>query len=357
MARCLAGIDAPGIVLYNKAVQIANALHRSLAPAYWAPAGWFDLLLFNLYIPWVRHPAPDAKPGVCSCGIGRGSIYQRFVSKPEDASSNMIVVADNLHVMQPAFARAIERMDPEPVREMVLDCLRCGAEALDINPGPLSKRPEERMAFLVETVQATTDLPLVLDTVNPAAMTAGLKACRGRCIINGFSLEPAKLQRILPLAREYGADIIGYLLHPNSQVPIDAAEMMEVAIALFGAYTDAGLDPARLIIDPVVAPLTWQDGARHNRAVLNVVGTLVDLLGVPVRTIAGISNLASGPVSVARKIELECAFLPMLAAAGLDMALTNVRHAATVGTAKICHGLLGDQVFALTPQDASPDGA
>ena len=45
----------------------------------------------------------------------------------------------NLLVMQPAFARAIERMDPEPVREMVRECVGCGAQALDINPGPAAQ--------------------------------------------------------------------------------------------------------------------------------------------------------------------------------------------------------------------------
>jgi 5-methyltetrahydrofolate corrinoid/iron sulfur protein methyltransferase len=73
---------------------------------------------------------------------------------------------------------------------------------------------------------------------------------------------------------------------------------------------------------------------------------LPDLLGAPVRTIAGISNLASGPVPQARKIALEKAFLPMLAAAGLDMALLNVRHAPTVHTAGLCNALLGERVFA-----------
>ena len=267
----------------------------------------------------------------------------------------MLIVADNLHAMQPTFSKALEALDPEPLRAMVRECLRCGAQALDINPGPLPRKPEERMAFLVETVQTLTDLPLLLDTVNAAAMAAGLNACRGRTIINGFSLEPSKLERMLPLARDYDAEIIGYLLHPNSQVPIDETEMMELAVALFGAYTKAGLDPNRLIIDPVVAPLSWQDGARHNRAVLKVIGSLADLLGVPVRTIAGISNLASGPVPTKRKVELERAFLPMLAAAGLDMALTNVRHTETVETAVICNSLLGEHIFAWAKQGKGSD--
>ena len=53
--------------------------------------------------------------------------------------------------------------------------------------------------------------------------------------------------------------------------------------------------------------------------------TLPDLLGAPVRTIAGLSNLdhrrtgSQDPLSLPQK-----AFLPMLAAAGLDTILMNV---------------------------------
>jgi 5-methyltetrahydrofolate corrinoid/iron sulfur protein methyltransferase len=258
----------------------------------------------------------------------------------------MIIVADNLHVIQPAIARAVENLDPAPVQELARRCIQAGAQALDINSGPLNKMPQERMRFLVESIQAITDLPLILDTTNPIAMAAGLEACRGRAAINGFSLEPAKIERMLPLAQQFEADVIGYLLHPNSQVPVAVDEMMAVAVALFDQYTKTGLDPARLIIDPVIAPLSWQEGARHNQAVLKVIAGLGDLLGTPVRTIAGLSNLATGRMPLARKIALEQIFLSMLAAAGLDMVLTNVLHLPTIQTARLCDQLLGDRIFA-----------
>jgi 5-methyltetrahydrofolate corrinoid/iron sulfur protein methyltransferase len=196
---------------------------------------------------------------------------------------------------------------------------------------------------------AVTDLPLLLDTTNPAALAAGLAACGGRAVINGFSLEPAKLNHILPLARRHQVEIVGYLLHPDSRVPHEADEMMALAVALFEAYRALDLDPARLIIDPVIAPLAWPDGTRHNRAVLTLIRQLPELLGTPVRTMAGLSNLASGAMPLARKIALEQAFLPMLAAAGLDLLLVNVMHGPTLDTARICTGLLADGIFAWTP--------
>lgn len=258
----------------------------------------------------------------------------------------MMIVADNLQVINPVIAQAIAGLDPDPIRRMVLQSQEAGAQAIDINSGPLPKSPEKYFTFLVETVQDATTLGLLLDTINPDAMEAGLKACRNRPIINGFSLEPARLERILPLAAAYDADIIGYLLGPDNHVPVEADEMMTVAVELFDAYSKSGLALERLIIDPVIAPVSWDNGIRHNQAVLSLLGSLPDLLGGPVRTIAGISNLASGPMPTRRKIELETAYLPMLAAAGLDMALLNIFHEPTVRTASVCDALLGNKILA-----------
>ena len=264
----------------------------------------------------------------------------------------MIIVADNIQIVNSVVSRAVSGFDAEPLRQLVLHCEQAGAQAMDINSGPLPKMPEKYFSFMVETVQEISSLPLLLDTTNPVALKAGLRVCRGPAVINGFSMEPAKLESILPLAVEYHADIIGYLLGPGSQVPVEEEEMMTLAVEIFEAFCSTGLAPERLIIDPIVAPLRWENGLRHNQAVLKVIRSLPDLLGTPVRTIAGISNLASGPFPLARKIELETAFLPMLAAAGLDMALLNVFHHPAVRTAALCDALLADKIFAWP----APDG-
>ncbi|WP_373501473.1 dihydropteroate synthase [Desulfococcus sp.] len=257
----------------------------------------------------------------------------------------MIVVSDNLQITHGAVDRAVKEMDPAPIRELVRQCVAAGADAVDINSGPLSRDPEKKMAFLVEAVQSITDLPVLLDTTNPKAMEAGLQVSKSRTIINGFSLEPAKLERILPLAGKYDADIIGYLLYPNSHVPADESERLNVAVELFGAFQRAGVDRERLIIDPIVAPVMWEDGNRQDMEILSVIRTLPDLLGFPVRTIAGISNLTTGHGPLDKKLRLERTYLPMLAAAGLSMALMNVFHTESVMTVRAFNALAGDRIF------------
>lgn len=258
----------------------------------------------------------------------------------------MIIVADNLRITLPPIGRAVDRLDPEPIRQLVTACRDAGAQAIDINSGPLSRKPEEKMAFLVRTVQETVDLPIVLDTTNPRAMAAGLAACRQPAAINGVSLEPEKLKRILPLARQYDCDIIGYLLRPDGQVPADAIGRMEAAIALFEALDNAGIQPERIIVDPVVAPLAWQDGNRQNMAVLEVIRTLPELLGAPVRTIAGLSNLTTGAPGPDMRNHHQSAFLPMLAAAGVSMILMNVLDQEVMRTARTCRRITDGAIFA-----------
>jgi len=236
-------------------------------------------------------------------------------------------------------------MDPAPIQDLVRHCEEAGAGMIDINPGPLTRNPEELMAFLVDSVRKSSNLPLLLDTSNPVALEAGLRVCRGKAIINGFSLEPDKLLHILPLARKFETRIIGYLLYPDSNVPNDGAERLTVALELYSRFSEAGLAPEQLIIDPVIPPLIWQNGNAQAMEVVNVIRTLPDLLGFKVQTIAGISNLTSGPGDTTRKPVFEQSYVAMLAEAGLTMALVNVFHTGTIAAIQACNTLTSTKVF------------
>lgn len=257
----------------------------------------------------------------------------------------MIRVADNLQIIDPAIQRAVDERNPRPIQNVVHKCVAAGAQAIDINSGPLPREAADRMRFLVESVQAETDLPILLDTTNPEAVAAGLSASVNRTIINGFSMEQRKIDAILPLARKHDVEIVGYLLYPNGHVPPDEAGRLEMALQLHAAFRQTGLPDERLIIDPIVAPVIWENGHLQDMAVISVIRHLPDLLGFPVRTIAGISNLTTGRGPMAKKRLLEAAYLPMLAASGLSFALMNMFHEQTVAVAHACQALMDSKIF------------
>jgi 5-methyltetrahydrofolate corrinoid/iron sulfur protein methyltransferase len=259
----------------------------------------------------------------------------------------MILVADNLQITNSKIEKALKELDPDPILEMVKRCEKAGADSLDINSGPLGRDAEKKMTFLVEAVQDASNLPILIDTANPLAMEAGLKASKAKTIINGFSLEPEKLETILPLAKKYETDIIGFLLYPNSHVPPDGTERLNIAVELLENILNAGIERERLIIDPVVAPVVWQNGRLQDMEILHVIRMLPELLDFPVRTIAGLSNLTTGPGNMEKKLFIERSYLPMLASSGLDMALLNIFHKETIRVAKACNLLMDKKVFSL----------
>ena len=220
-----------------------------------------------------------------------------------------------------------------------------GAWAIDVNTGHLGKQAEPGMRFFMDAVQAATDLPLLIDTANPDAMAVGVKAAKNRIILNGFSLEPRKLEQILPLARDYDADIVGFLLYPDSRVPTDAAQRFEVAMELMEAAEAAGVAKERVIIDPVIPPLAWAEGIIQAREVVKVIRTLPDLLGFPVKTIGGVSNLGTNAPDRAARRVIEQSYVAMLASAGLSFALLDILKPDLVEAARVSGILATENIF------------
>ena len=135
----------------------------------------------------------------------------------------MILVGENINMMSKTIGPALRERNPEPIKTLAKAEAGAGVDYLDLNIGPARKAGGELMAWLVNTVQEATDKNLSLDTINPEATEAGLKACRRRALINSISLQPERLEGVLPMVKKYNADFIG-LLWGVEGMPRDANE-------------------------------------------------------------------------------------------------------------------------------------
>ena len=88
----------------------------------------------------------------------------------------MILAADNLQIFNPIVATALEKRDLRPLQDLARRCREAGAGLLDLNPGFLSKRHRERMAFMADAIQDAVDLPLILDSPEAGVLARGLAA-------------------------------------------------------------------------------------------------------------------------------------------------------------------------------------
>src|SRR5512136_1548820 len=117
----------------------------------------------------------------------------------------VLCVGENINIMSKTIGPAIKERRGEPILEMAKHQEKVGIDYLDLNIGPSRKAGNEVMDWLVRLVQGTVSKPLSLDTTNPEAMEAGLKAHKGKALINSVSLQPERLEKVLPLAKNYKA--------------------------------------------------------------------------------------------------------------------------------------------------------
>jgi 5-methyltetrahydrofolate corrinoid/iron sulfur protein methyltransferase len=241
----------------------------------------------------------------------------------------MILAADNLTGAHPVVAQALRDMTPQPLQDLARRCVEAGAQLLDLNPGYLSRRQEDRLAFLVDAVQEVTTLPLILDSPQPRVLAKGLRACRDKPILNAITLEAHKLLEILPLAVEYQTRVVLLLLDEKSHPPPSLEGKVALAVELRDRALAAGLTDEHLIFDPVLPNLRWPDAWPQTGADFKTVRYLASgsLFGVPVSTMVGLSNLRSG-LRELFPVQMEITVLALLAGAGLTYVLADVLNPA-----------------------------
>jgi cobalamin-dependent methionine synthase I len=237
----------------------------------------------------------------------------------------MLLAADNLNALNPLVAASLKHLDKRPLQELVRRLDQCGVDLIDLNPGYLSVRHEDRMVFLVEAVQEVSDTRLILDSPNPSVLAKGLAVCREAPILNALTLETAKLRDILPLAARARTELVLLLLDERSMTPPALEEKITLAARLRDEALTAGVQENHLIFDPVLPNLSWPDVYYQTSAVIKTVRLLAGgaLFGEPARTMVGLSNLRSGRRRL-YPLELETSCLGLLAGAGLDIALVDL---------------------------------
>jgi cobalamin-dependent methionine synthase I len=253
----------------------------------------------------------------------------------------LIIAADNLNILNPAVAQALNALAPRPLQDLARRCEHAGANLIDINPGFLAPRRHDRMAFMVEAVQQVTSLRLILDSPDARVLARGLAACNAPPILNACTLEADKLREILPLAARHQTDLVLLLLDARSFPAATLEGKITLALELREHALAAGLTDAQLIFDPVLPNLTWPDAWPQTREVVKAVRLLHggELWGEPARTMAGLSNLRSR-LRHTYPLRVEEAALGVLAGAGLGLALVDVLQPGLMETVRLLRQII-----------------
>lgn len=201
------------------------------------------------------------------------------------------------------------------VRTMALEQEENGASILDINMGMNGIDEKEMMLRTIYEVTSTVDCPLCIDSSHVDIIEAALCIYPGRALINSISLEKEKFEKLLPIAKKYGAM---FILLPLSDegLPKDSAEKHGIIRTIMDEAVRIGMAKEDIIVDGLVATI----GANPNAALecFETFSYCKNALELP--TACGLSNISFG---LPERTYVNTAFLTMAIANGLTMAIAN----------------------------------
>ncbi|MDF2942680.1 MAG: hypothetical protein K0S01_1538 [Herbinix sp.] len=211
------------------------------------------------------------------------------------------------------------------VSQMAVEQAELGAAVLDINMGMNGIDEKEVMLQVMHEVLQVVKLPLCIDSSHIHVIEAALRLYPGRALINSISLEKEKFEKLIPLAKKYGAM---FILLPLSDkgLPKDIDEKKQIIHAVLNRAYELGLTKEDVIVDGLVNTV----GANKNASIeaLQTIRYCKEELGVA--TIVGLSNVSFG---LPERQFINSTFLSFAIQAGLTMAISNPSQDLLVNTA------------------------
>jgi 5-methyltetrahydrofolate--homocysteine methyltransferase len=214
-----------------------------------------------------------------------------------------------------AVLEALQAGNFDIVRKDALDQVAAGAVVLDINAGVPGADEPALIQQIIRNAMEVVDAPLCIDTANPLALAAALSIYEGKALINSVNGEEHSLARVLPLAKEHGAAVIGLCMDDNG-IPATAEQRFAVAARIIERATKIGIALEDVVIDPLAMAMSADSKA--GRVTLDTIEMVVREFGVNISM--GASNISFGMPD--RKY-INATYIAMAIRAGLTCPITN----------------------------------
>lgn len=214
-----------------------------------------------------------------------------------------------------------------------------GAHILDVNAGVPGADEPALMRGAMQAVIEVADVPLCFDSANPDALKAALEHYPGKALINSTTAEEEMMGRILPLAKEYGAAVIG-VITDDTGIPATPEDRLATAKKLIDRAAEYGVPKEDIIIDALALTV----GADHHagRVTLESIKLIRRELGVNINL--GASNVSFG---LPDREYINTAYLALAIANGLTTAITDPTKQDIALTIMACDLLMGQDEYAM----------
>ena len=251
------------------------------------------------------------------------------------------VIAERINMTRKRIREEVRRRNRDFIVDEARKQTQAGATHIDVNAGGDPSRELDDMKWLVEVVSAATDLPLCLDSANPAVLRAGLAICnREGAIINSITGEKERVDAILPLVREFKTRVVA-LTMDDSGMPEDLDGRVKITADLIDLCARAGVAADRIHFDHLIRPASTNPGQAF--FVLEAVRE-TRRRHPDAHFAMGLSNISFG---IPIRNNLNKAFFAMLIAAGADGAIIDPTEPGMMTTLYSARAVMGQDEYCM----------
>ena len=282
------------------------------------------------YIRALHEAVKDMQPGE------RCYAEKSFVCTPTNA-----LALDGLHVIgerinptgKKRFQQALLENDLDYIVDVAIQQVDAGAAILDVNVGYPGVDEVAMLPRVVKKLQAAVDLPLQLDSTNPAALEAGLRAYNGKAAVNSVNGEEKSMAAILPIVKKYGASVVALTLD-EAGLPKTAEQRIAIAQRILDRAVSMGIPASDVWVDC----LTLTVSAQQDQAVetLKAVQYVTDVMKL--KTVLGVSNISFG---LPNRMLMTQTFLIRAIQCGLSLPIVNPNQKEIMDAIAACRVLSG----------------
>lgn len=199
-----------------------------------------------------------------------------------------------------------------------------GAQVLDVNVGLPEIDEPAMLSKVVYELQAIIDLPLQIDTSDPAAMERALRIYNGKPLLNSVNGKQESMDAIFPLMKKYGGTAIALTLDENG-IPDTVEGRVAIAKRIIDTAASYGIDKKDLIFDTLAMAVSADNNAA--KVTLGSLNVIRRELGV--HTSLGVSNISFG---LPQREFVNAAFFALALENGLSAAIMNPFSAEMIKT-------------------------
>lgn len=233
-----------------------------------------------------------------------------------DTEGPVIIIGESINpTRRKKLVETLKNQDFAFAIELAKSQIEDGADVLDVNVGFPGVDDASLLPLTVQAIQEAVDVPLCLDSPNPKAIEAALKVASGKALINSVNGEELSLQAILPLAKEYGAAVIG-LVMDDEGITHDPEKRFSIAEKILNRAVQAGIPEEDVVIDPLAMAVSADPNACL--VTLETIKLVHDRLGLNITQ--GASNISFG---LPNRVELNNAHMALSIWNGLTCPIAN----------------------------------